>query len=106
MSADWPRLFALAAKLDKAVEIDSYPDRQDLDVELLRLAQRAGTRISLGIDAHHPWQLQFIELGLAGAIQAGHRQKAHSQFHEPGAVAFLGQDVEQTLTDQLYEKID
>jgi DNA polymerase (family 10) len=29
LSADWPRVFALAAELDKAVEIDAYPDRQD-----------------------------------------------------------------------------
>jgi histidinol phosphatase-like PHP family hydrolase len=26
--------------------------------------------ISLGTDAHHPWQLEFIELGLAAAIRA------------------------------------
>ena len=30
LSADWPHVFALAAELDKAVEIDAYPDRQDL----------------------------------------------------------------------------
>ncbi len=29
LSADWSRVFALAAELDKAVEIDGYPDRQD-----------------------------------------------------------------------------
>jgi len=28
-------------------------------------------RISLGTDAHHPWQLQFIDLGLAAALSAG-----------------------------------
>jgi len=27
-------------------------------------------RISLGTDAHHPWQLEFIELGLAAALKA------------------------------------
>ena len=75
LRADWPRVFELAAKLDKAVEIDCYPDRQDLDVELLRLARAAGVRISLGTDAHHPWQLQFIELGLAAALLAGIPQK-------------------------------
>ena len=30
LSADWAKVFAVAAELDKAVEIDSYPDRQDL----------------------------------------------------------------------------
>lgn len=70
LSADWPRVFAEAARLDKAVEIDCYPDRQDLNVDLLKLARAAGTRVSLGTDAHHPEQLEFIELGLAAALQA------------------------------------
>jgi histidinol phosphatase-like PHP family hydrolase len=70
LKADWPRVFAAAAKLDKALEIDCYPDRQDLNVALLRIAREHGTRISLGTDAHHPWQLEFIELGLAAALQA------------------------------------
>ena len=70
LSADWKRVFALAAELDKAVEIDSYPDRQDLDVKLLRVARSSGVRISLGTDAHHPWQLEFITLGLAAALKA------------------------------------
>ena len=39
-------------------------------MELLKLARAAGTRVSLGTDAHHPWQLAFIEFGLAAAWQA------------------------------------
>jgi DNA polymerase (family 10) len=70
LSADWPRVFARAGKLDKAVEIDCYPDRQDLNVGLLKVARENGTRISIGTDAHHPWQLRFIELGLAAALKA------------------------------------
>jgi histidinol phosphatase-like PHP family hydrolase len=70
LKADWARVFAEAAKRDKAVEIDSYPDRQDLNLSLLRIAKREGVRISLGTDAHHPWQLEFIELGLAAALKA------------------------------------
>jgi histidinol phosphatase-like PHP family hydrolase len=71
LSADWPRVFAEAARLDKAVEIDCYPDRQDLNVELLRRVRDAGARVSLGTDAHHAWQLEFIELGVAAALEAG-----------------------------------
>jgi histidinol phosphatase-like PHP family hydrolase len=41
-----------------------------LNVELLKVAREHGSRISLGTDAHHPWQLEFIELGLAAALQA------------------------------------
>ncbi len=70
LKADWSRVFALAAELDKAVEVDCYPDRQDLDGSLLKKAAAAGARISLGTDAHHPWQLQFIDFGLAAACAA------------------------------------
>ena len=70
LKADWPRVFAEAARLDKALEIDCYPDRQDLNVALLKIARDHGTRISLGTDAHHGWQLEFIDLGLAAALRA------------------------------------
>jgi histidinol phosphatase-like PHP family hydrolase len=70
LKADWPRVFAEAAKLDKALEIDCYPNRQDLNVALLKIAREHGTRISLGTDAHHGWQLEFIDLGLAAALRA------------------------------------
>src|SRR5438046_7821019 len=70
LRADWPRVFAEATKLDKALEVDCYPDRQDLNVALLKIAREHGTRISLGTDAHHPWQLEFIELGLAAVLRA------------------------------------
>ena len=67
LTAEWRRVFDEAARLDKAVEIDSYPDRQDLNVALLKIARQSGCRISIGTDAHHPPQLAFIELGLAAA---------------------------------------
>ena len=69
LSADWWHVFAEAAKLDKALEVDCYPDRQDLNVSLLKLARAEGTRISLGTDAHHRWQLEFIHLGLAAPMR-------------------------------------
>lgn len=71
LTADWARVFAVAAELDKAVEIDSYPDRQDLSLDLIRLARKAGCRISLGTDSHGPSQLRFIQFGLAAALQCG-----------------------------------
>jgi histidinol phosphatase-like PHP family hydrolase len=70
LKADWPRVFAEAARLNKALEIDCYPDRQDLNVALLKIARDHGPRISLGTDAHHAWQLEFIDLGLAAAFRA------------------------------------
>ncbi len=70
LQADWRAVFAEAARLDKAVEIDSYVDRQDLNLSLLKIAKEEGVRISLGSDAHHDWQLEFLDLGLAAAILA------------------------------------
>jgi len=70
LRADWETVFSEATRLDKAVEIDAYPDRQDLNLSLLRIAKRCGTRISFGTDAHHPWQLEFIDLALAAALAA------------------------------------
>ena len=70
LSADWARVFALAAQLDKAVEIDCYPDRQDLSMDLLAIARKEGCRISMGTDSHGPSQLAFIELGVAAALRA------------------------------------
>ena len=52
------------------MEIDGYPDRQDLSLNLLRLAKKAGCRISLGTDSHDPLQLRFMDYSLAAAIRA------------------------------------
>jgi len=41
-----------------------------LNVALLKIAREQGTRISLGTDAHHGWQLEFIDLVLAAALRA------------------------------------
>jgi histidinol phosphatase-like PHP family hydrolase len=70
LSADWARVFALAAELDKAVEIDCYPDRQDLSIDLLAIARKEGCRISMGTDSHGPSQLEFMDLGVTAAIRA------------------------------------
>jgi histidinol phosphatase-like PHP family hydrolase len=70
LNADWNAVFAEAVRLDKAVEIDGYADRQDLRLSILKIARREGVRISLGTDAHHPEQLSFIELSLAAAVLA------------------------------------
>jgi histidinol phosphatase-like PHP family hydrolase len=71
LKADWQKVFALAAQLDKAVEVDCYPDRQDLNVDLLRLAKQEGCWISIGTDSHGPSQLAFIDLGIAAIFLAG-----------------------------------
>jgi histidinol phosphatase-like PHP family hydrolase len=74
LMADWERVFGTAAELDKAVEIDAYPDRQDLSLDLVKMAKKSGCRISLGTDAHDPLQLRFMDYGLASALRAGVRR--------------------------------
>jgi histidinol phosphatase-like PHP family hydrolase len=71
LTADWRRVVERATELDKALEIDAYPDRQDLNVELLRLAAETGCRISIGTDAHTPSELSVIWIGVGAAIMAG-----------------------------------
>ena len=70
LQADWPRVVAEAAARDKALEIDAFPDRQDLNVEILELAREVGCRISIGTDAHSVAELRYMEFGVAAAIRA------------------------------------
>jgi histidinol phosphatase-like PHP family hydrolase len=71
LSCDWERVARRAAETGTALEIDASPDRQDLDVERLRIVAREGTWISIGTDAHTPAELVFLEIGIAAAILAG-----------------------------------
>ncbi|HYE32797.1 MAG TPA: PHP domain-containing protein [Methylomirabilota bacterium] len=68
--ADWRRVFAEAARLGKAVEIDGYSDRQDMQLDLLEIAREEGVRVSMGSDAHAPGQMLFLEISLALACLA------------------------------------
>jgi histidinol phosphatase-like PHP family hydrolase len=71
LRADWARVFECARAHDRAIEIDGYPDRQDLDGDLLALAREVGVRISIGSDAHASGQLEFLDFGVASARKAG-----------------------------------
>jgi putative hydrolase len=72
LRADWPLVFAEAAARGKAVELDATPARQDLSVELARVAIGEGVRwFSIGSDAHVSLELEFLPFGLATAALAG-----------------------------------
>ena len=85
LRADWERVFEEAARLGKVVKIDCCPDRQDLSVDLIKLPVETGVMVSLGTDSHHPWQLDFIDLGLAAAL-AGSLEQAQEVFQADGAL--------------------
>jgi histidinol phosphatase-like PHP family hydrolase len=71
LSARWPEVFEAAAEYGVALEVDAYPDRQDLDVELLRLAATYPVNIAVDTDAHHPIDLDAMPLGVAALVAAG-----------------------------------
>ncbi len=70
LRADWERVARAAVERDIALEIDSWPDRQDLDVENLRAVAAAGCRVAIDTDAHAPDELAFLPFVLAAAIRA------------------------------------
>jgi len=70
--ADWRRVFAEAARLGKALELDATVWRQDLNVEMAGLAREEGVRwFSIGSDAHSASELEFLSFGMATAALAG-----------------------------------
>jgi DNA polymerase (family 10) len=71
LEADWRRVAETAAELDKALEIDATPDRQDLDVDTLPIVKAAGCRVAIDTDSHSVMELQFVDFGLAAALEAG-----------------------------------
>lgn len=68
--ADWRSVLDAAADAGKALEINSYPDRQDLSLEILEQAGPDNV-FSIGTDAHNPGEMLFFEYGLAQALAAG-----------------------------------
>lgn len=70
--ADWRRVFAEAARLGKALELDATVPRQDLNVELATIAREEGVEwFSIGSDAHTAMELEFLPFGMATAALAG-----------------------------------
>jgi putative hydrolase len=64
-------VFAAAAHFDKAIEINSRPERLDPPMRLLALALEAGCRFSIDSDAHAPGQMEWLHYGSARAFAGG-----------------------------------
>ena len=64
-------VFAAAERFDKAVEINSRPERLDPPKRLLRLAVEAGCRFAIDSDAHAPGQLAWLPNGCERAFLCG-----------------------------------
>lgn len=70
IEARWDEVFAAAAEHGTAIEINAYPDRQDLDHTLVARAAAAGCLLSLGTDSHDPEEMAFMDIAVAHLVQA------------------------------------
>jgi putative hydrolase len=70
-SFDAETIFQIAADLDKAVEINSRPERLDPPTRLLALLFDVGAKVSVDSDAHATWQLGWQDYGCHRAAAAG-----------------------------------
>ena len=68
---DAETVFRVAADLDKAVEINSRPERLDPPTRMLALLLNVGAKVSIDSDAHATWQLGWQEYGCHRAAAAG-----------------------------------
>jgi putative hydrolase len=69
--ADWPQIFAEAARRRVAIEIDGNWHRQDVPHDLAKLALDAGCLFALDSDAHSIGELRFTDYSIAHARIAG-----------------------------------
>lgn len=68
---DAPLVFAAAAELDKAIEVNSRPERLDPPRVLLREVVARGAKLAVNSDAHAPGQLTWQVLGCDRAAECG-----------------------------------
>lgn len=67
---DIERILRAARDADVAMEINSYPDRLDLDDINSRKALDAGVKIAIGTDSHSREQLDYMQFGVSVARRA------------------------------------
>ncbi|MEV6306073.1 PHP domain-containing protein [Actinoplanes sp. NPDC051861] len=68
---DLDRVIAACLEHDKAIEINSRPDRLDPPKRMLTVAVEAGCRFSIDTDAHAPGQLDWLDFGCGRAALCG-----------------------------------
>ncbi len=64
---DMEEVMQAARQYDKALEINGYFERLDLDDIHCRKAKEMGIRLAIGTDSHHPDQMWMMSLGVAVA---------------------------------------
>jgi len=64
---DFDKILRAAKQYNVTLEINSNPERLDLNDQNIRRAKEAGVKMVINTDAHHKDQLHYIELGIAQA---------------------------------------
>ncbi len=67
MEIDMERILIRARELRRVVEVNSHPDRLDLNDVHCRMAKELGVKVSINTDAHSTNDLKFIRFGVAQA---------------------------------------
>ncbi|MBI2011865.1 DNA polymerase/3'-5' exonuclease PolX [Candidatus Daviesbacteria bacterium] len=65
--ADWEEIFRVAAKNNKVLEINGYPNRMDLRDDLVRQAKEFEVKFVIDTDAHEVSQMENMKFGVAVA---------------------------------------
>ncbi|MFH1462692.1 MAG: DNA polymerase/3'-5' exonuclease PolX [bacterium] len=64
---DFDKILKAAKEYNVALEINSYPERLDLNDQNIRKAKAAGVKMAINTDSHQKDHLKFMELGVAQA---------------------------------------
>jgi DNA polymerase (family 10) len=64
---DFEKILKAAKETGTILEINSYPERLDLNDQNIRRAKEAGVKMVINTDSHHRDQMRFIEYGIAQA---------------------------------------
>jgi len=64
---DFDKILRAAKEYNVILEINSFPERLDLNDQNIRRAKEAGVKMVINTDSHHKDQLRYIELGIAQA---------------------------------------
>jgi histidinol phosphatase-like PHP family hydrolase len=75
VSADWDKVFEVAARRQVAIEIDGSWDRQDVHYALAARALEHGCIFALDSDAHSHPEYNFVDISIAHAKLAGIPQR-------------------------------
>jgi len=67
LNIDWDKVFKEAAKNKVVMEINSHPQRLDLNDELIILAKKFGIKFAVNTDSHQISHFSQIKYGIATA---------------------------------------